>query len=81
MVSRGIPTSARGATAIIGQRGLANTDATSSQQCIVERAPAPRECHQWSEGYIWCDIRDAGDLVLGTIRPTRATTKATMASR
>eukprot|EP00971_Amphidinium_carterae_P075057 1483518-Amphidinium_carterae.1 len=27
---------------------------------------------KWSEGYVWMDIADAGDWVLGSIRPTRA---------
>eukprot|EP00971_Amphidinium_carterae_P015119 298625-Amphidinium_carterae.2 len=36
--------------------------------------------NKWSEAYIWCSIKDAGDFVLGSIRPTRATSKATMAS-
>eukprot|EP00971_Amphidinium_carterae_P290694 5772464-Amphidinium_carterae.1 len=27
---------------------------------------------RWSEGYVWASIEDAGDWVLGSIRPTRA---------
>eukprot|EP00971_Amphidinium_carterae_P227626 4515271-Amphidinium_carterae.1 len=30
---------------------------------------------QWSEGYIWTSVADAGDFVLGSIRPTRASSK------
>eukprot|EP00971_Amphidinium_carterae_P187121 3713978-Amphidinium_carterae.1 len=28
---------------------------------------------KWSEGYVWASIEDAGQWVLGTIRPTRST--------
>eukprot|EP00971_Amphidinium_carterae_P119617 2369811-Amphidinium_carterae.1 len=28
--------------------------------------------NKWSEGYVWMDVADAGDWVLGSIRPTRA---------
>eukprot|EP00971_Amphidinium_carterae_P103198 2042827-Amphidinium_carterae.1 len=27
---------------------------------------------KWSEGYVWTSVSDAGDWVLGSIRPTRA---------
>eukprot|EP00971_Amphidinium_carterae_P189588 3763241-Amphidinium_carterae.1 len=35
---------------------------------------------KWTEAYIWCSIKDAGDYVLGCIRPSRSSTKTTMAS-
>eukprot|EP00971_Amphidinium_carterae_P202058 4009091-Amphidinium_carterae.1 len=30
---------------------------------------------KWSEGYVWASIEDAGDWVLGAIRPARATSR------
>eukprot|EP00971_Amphidinium_carterae_P330864 6464120-Amphidinium_carterae.1 len=53
---------------------------SSSSLKELQRQGSVISDNKWSEAYIWCSIRDAGDFMLGSIRPTRASSRATMAS-
>eukprot|EP00971_Amphidinium_carterae_P091884 1818887-Amphidinium_carterae.2 len=57
----------------IGQQP--NTDAAGTQQLFhqgVAKARKPGNNIKWSEAYVWCSIKDAGQFALGDLRPSRS---------